>query len=223
MKIRGNRIERAEIEGVLRSLDNVKEAAVLARADTSGHQRLIAYVAPVQEPVPTLASMRAAISGRLPDYMMPSAFMVLDTLPYLPNGKIDLKSLPVPDGARPDLSTQLVPPRTPIEARLATIWSDILGVEEVGVHDNFLELGGHSLLATRIVSSVIDAFKVEVPLRAMFDSPTVADMALLITQYQAQDANQEKIEKLLIWLESLSDGQAQNVASNPTSREPGFD
>jgi len=223
VKIRGNRIEISEIEGVLRSLDNIKEAAVLARADARGHQQLVAYLVALREPAPDLALMRQAIAAKLPDYMMPSAFVVLDMLPYLPNGKMDLQSLPMPDNARPNLSNSIVEPSTPVERTLSRIWTDALNLDEIGVQDNFLELGGHSLMATRIISNVIDTFRVDVPLSAMFEAPTVQEMALLITQHQAREADPDDIEKLLGELESLSDEQVQNLGSNPMSKGPGFD
>ena len=159
----------------------------------------------------------------LPDYMMPSAFVVLDTLPYLPNGKMDLQSLPMPDNARPNLSNSIVEPSTHVERTLSRIWTDALNLDEIGVQDNFLELGGHSLMATRIISNVIDTFRVDVPLSAMFEAPTVQEMALLITQHQAREADPDDIEKLLGELESLSDEQVQNLGSNPMSKGPGFD
>jgi acyl carrier protein len=129
-------------------------------------------------------ALRRALQQQLPEYMVPSAFVVLDSLPVSPNGKVDRSALPVPDAERPSLEEAYVPPRTPIEEALSRIWVDLLGVERVGVHDNFFALGGHSLLATQLMSRVRKVLGVELPLRALFDSPTVAGLAERIETLQ---------------------------------------
>ena len=209
VKIRGNRIEIAEIEGLLRGLEGVSEAVVMARADGNGHQHLIAYVHSDENAEPSVGELREAVENGLPDYMVPSTFVILDQLPYLPNGKVDLKSLPIPDKARPHLDTPMVSPRTPIEQKLSEIWSEVLDIEDVGVEDSFHELGGHSLAASRVISRVIESFRVELPLKSLFESPTVADMALVITQSQAKGADEQEIGRMLAELESLSEEQAR--------------
>src|SRR5262249_19086777 len=124
----------------------------------------------VQDLVPQL---KAELRARLPEYMVPSAFVVLDALPLSPNGKLDRRALPAPDRARPELDEAYVAPRTPVEQRLADLWAEVLGVERVGVQDNFFELGGHSLLATQVISRMRKSLEVELPLRALFEAPTV--------------------------------------------------
>ena len=143
--------------------------------------------------------------------MIPSAFVMLDTLPLTGTGKVDRRALPEPSQARPELDNAFVAPRTPVEKALAEIWAEALGLEQVGMHDSFLDLGGHSLLAIQVISRVINAFQVELPLRALFESPTVAAMAVIITQRQANKAEAANLERMLAELEALSDEQAQRL------------
>ncbi len=178
VKIRGFRIEPGEIEAVLSRHPAVKEIVVAAREDVPGQKRLVGYVVASQQPPPTGSDLRGFLRHKLPDYMIPSAFVFLESLPLSPNGKVDRKALPVPDQSRPELEESFVAPRTAVEEILAEIWAELLKVENVGVHDNFFDLGGHSLLAAQLISRVRDAFHVEVPLRSLFEAPTVAGLAL---------------------------------------------
>jgi len=173
VKIRGFRIELGEIEAVLGQHPAVREAVVLAREDAPGEKRLVAYV--VAES--TVDELRRFLKDKLPDHMVPAVFVLLDTLPLLSNGKIDRRALPAPDRTRPELDKSFVAPRTPTEELLAQIWAQLLEIERVGVHDNFFDLGGHSLLATQAVSRMREAFQVEIPLRRLFEVPTVAGLA----------------------------------------------
>ncbi|MGH7829001.1 MAG: non-ribosomal peptide synthetase, partial [Candidatus Binatia bacterium] len=143
VKIRGFRIEPGEIEAVLTQHPAVREAVVIKREESAGDGRLVAYIVPQGEPSPTLAELRGFVKSRLPDYMIPSAFVTLHSLPLSPNGKLDRRALPVPGPNRPEVET-FVPPRTPVEELLAMIWAQILKVDRVGMHDNFFDLGGHS-------------------------------------------------------------------------------
>ncbi len=136
-----------------------------------------------------IGDMRRFLKERLPEYMLPSAFVLLETLPLTSNGKVDRKALPAPDQARPELGEAFVAPRTPVEEAVAGIWAKVLGVEQVGVYDNFFELGGHSLLATQAISRVREALQVELPLRSFFDSPVVADLAKSIEASRRSDEN----------------------------------
>ncbi|HET7461935.1 MAG TPA: non-ribosomal peptide synthase/polyketide synthase [Longimicrobium sp.] len=170
VKVRGFRIEPGEIEAALRAEPAVREAAVIVRQDAAGDRRLVAYV--VAEDADAEA-LRASLRARLPEHMVPAAVVVLSALPLTPNGKLDRRALPAPERA----GDGYVAPRTETERRLASIWSDVLGVERVGVDDAFVTLGGHSLLATRLISRVRDAFGAELPLRALFEAPTVAALA----------------------------------------------
>src|SRR5581483_7084076 len=155
----------------------VQECAVIVREDVPGDKRLVAYYVAANGTVPDVASLRCWIKDRLPDYMVPAAFVAMERLPLSPNGKVNRKALPAPDYARPELSREYQQARTPAEEMIAGIWSEVLKLDAVGVHDNFFELGGHSLLATQVVSRIRRTFQVELPLRALFEAPTVAGLA----------------------------------------------
>ena len=174
VKIRGQRIELGEIEATLDKHAGVGQSVVMAREDTPGDQRLVAYVVPRQA-APSTEELKEHLSRELPAYMVPSAFVFLEALPLTSSGKVDRKLLPVPE--RSDSKATYVAPRTATEEILAGIWGKVLGLERVGVHDNFFELGGHSLLATRLISRIRGAFQVELPLRCLFEAPTVASLA----------------------------------------------
>jgi amino acid adenylation domain-containing protein len=186
VKVRGYRIELAEIEIALLNLAMVKESAVLTWELPNGEIRLIAYVVSDHQPVPTSSELRRLLRETLPDYMIPASIMFLDRLPRNLFGKIDRRAIPAPNNTRPELDTPYAAPRTPTEEQVSRIWTEILCLDEVGIHDNFFDLGGHSLAATRVVSQVIKIFQLEVPLQSLFQAPTVAKMAAVITDYQAQ-------------------------------------
>jgi acyl carrier protein len=177
VKIRGFRVEPGEIESVLEQLEGVKDRVVAVRPDAAGNARLVAYV--VAEAGATLEPRRilAALEERLPEFMVPSAVVVLDALPLSPNGKVDRRRLPAPESSRPELAAPFVEPRTEQEIRLSRLWSEVLGVDRVGVHDDFFELGGHSLLAMQLVSRIRRDFRLDVPLREVFEARTVAALA----------------------------------------------
>ncbi|RCJ21836.1 non-ribosomal peptide synthetase [Nostoc minutum NIES-26] len=174
VKIRGFRIELGEIEALLRQYPGVRDVVVVAREDRPSEKRLVAYLAAEEIPVKTL---RSFLGEKLPEFMIPAAFVILDTLPLTPNGKVDRRSLPVPEVTIWDSESEYIAPRTVVEEVLAAIWSEILGLEKVGIKDNFFTLGGHSLLATQVISRVREAFQVELPLRSLFAAPTVAELA----------------------------------------------
>ncbi|HEV7508315.1 MAG TPA: non-ribosomal peptide synthase/polyketide synthase [Thermoanaerobaculia bacterium] len=173
VKVRGFRIELGEIEAVLSGLAGVSEAAVLAREDVAGDRRLVAYVAGAI----SVEVLRRSLRERLPEYMVPTVFVVLETLPLTPSGKVDRRALPEPERRGSDES--YLAPRTPVEEVLCAIWEEVLGAERVGVEDSFFELGGHSLLATQVISRLRTALSVELPLRSLFEKPTVAGLASL--------------------------------------------
>jgi acyl carrier protein len=176
VKIRGFRIEPGEIEAVLRRHPAVSECAVVVREDIAGEKRLVAYVVGAVE----TDALREHLRGSLPDYMVPGAFVRLESLPLTPNGKLDRKALPAPEYEAD--TERYVAPRTPVEEVVAGIWAEVLRLERVGVHDNFFDLGGHSLLATRMASRIRAAFSVELPLRALFEGPTVAELAARVEE-----------------------------------------
>src|ERR687886_738282 len=177
VKIRGFRIELGEIEAVLSQHPAVDETVVVVREDVPGNKRLVAYLVVNQATAPTMPQLQQFLKQKLPEYMVPSAYVLLDALPLTPNGKIDRRALPAPDTARPEGEGAYVAPQTPVEEILAGIWADVLGLQQVGIHDNFFELGGHSLLATQLISRLRDSFGVEFPLRGLFESPTVAGLS----------------------------------------------
>jgi amino acid adenylation domain-containing protein len=174
VKVRGFRIEPGEVEAALATLPEVGAAVVVAREDTPGDARLVAYVTPEGGAAPSGPDLRSALAATLPAHMVPSEFVVLDRLPLNANGKVDRKALPAPGAAA--AATTRVPPRTPAEALVADIWESVLGIRP-GAHDNFFDLGGHSLRATQVVSRVREAFGAELQLRSLFEDPTVAGVA----------------------------------------------
>ncbi|WP_392535132.1 amino acid adenylation domain-containing protein [Nostoc sp. C117] len=186
VKIRGFRIELSEIEAVLSQHSNVQLSCVIAHEDTPGDKRLVAYLVAHQDCKPAISELRQFLKTKLPEYMVPSAFVILESLPVTPNGKVDRRALPKP-GLDTTLLEKFVAPRTPIEEMLALLWAQVLKLEIVGIHDNFFELGGHSLLATQLVSRIRTWFKVELPLRELFARSTVAELAQSIGQLQQQD------------------------------------
>jgi amino acid adenylation domain-containing protein len=215
VKIRGFRIEPGEIEVVLSTHPAVSQAVVTAGEDATGEGRLVAYVVGAKTGA-SARELKAFLRERLPQYMVPSIFVTLDALPLTPSGKIDRRQLPVPDGERPGAGAGYVAPRTPGEEAVAAIWSEMLGVRQVGVYDNFFELGGHSLLATRVVSLVRERCGVEVPLRLMFESPTVEGIAAHI---EADGRRQEELGRLtdvLDKLEQLSEEEVRALLEGST-------
>ncbi|HLH61200.1 MAG TPA: amino acid adenylation domain-containing protein [Ktedonobacteraceae bacterium] len=186
VKLHGYRIELGEIEAGLTRHAGVRECAVLLREDTPGKQSLVAYIVP--QPGHDLQSDKLSgyMKDILPEYMVPSAFVMMHALPLTANGKLDRKALPAPDQADALSQAAFVAPRTPIEEKLAKIWRDVLEVERIGIHDNFFEAGGHSLLITQVVARIRDAFEVELPLRVLFKTPTIAGVAEAIEKMKTR-------------------------------------
>lgn len=180
VKIGGSRVELGELEAILAQHPAVQHVAVQTKVGTQGDERLVAYVVPAGEQGIASGDLRDYLRRKLPDYMVPAAFVLLDSFPLTPSGKVNLRALPDPDWSKRELEDVYVAPRTPAEEKLATIWVQILGVKEVGVHDNFFELGGHSLSATRLVNRITDTFQVRIPLRSLFEMPTIAGLARAI-------------------------------------------
>ncbi len=189
VKVRGFRIELREIEQKLHQHPAMKQVAVIAREDVAGDKRLVAYVVLhlSQEAEPkSISELRYFLKQQLPEYMIPSSFVVLEALPLSPNGKVDRRALPVPEICPADLPT-FVAPRTPIEEMLASIWANILRVEFVGIYDNFFTLGGHSLLAAQIIARMRVSLGVELPFSRLLEFPTVAGLALIVEEVREQE------------------------------------
>jgi amino acid adenylation domain-containing protein len=178
VKLRGFRIELGEIEAALARIPAVGQSAVALREDGAGGKQLVAYVVPRNGTTPTPTELRGFLSGQLPEYMVPSAWVVLPELPRLANGKVNRKALPAPD--RAELAKGATAPRTPTEELVASIWAEVLRLDRVGIHDHFFDLGGHSLLATQVVSRLRSTFQVEVPVGAVFEAPTVAGQSEIV-------------------------------------------
>ncbi|HET6230713.1 MAG TPA: amino acid adenylation domain-containing protein [Longimicrobiaceae bacterium] len=187
VKIRGFRIELGEIEAALSSHASVRDVTVIAGEDVPGNKRLVAYVVASTESVDVDAAvLRAHLTASLPEYMVPSAFVTLDALPLTPNGKVNRRALPAPELSAD--AESYVAPRNAAEEVVAGVWSEVLGVERIGVHDNFFEMGGHSLLATQVVTRIRNAFGSQLPLRALFEAPTVAGLAAKVEAARADTA-----------------------------------
>ncbi|HWN43350.1 MAG TPA: amino acid adenylation domain-containing protein [Thermoanaerobaculia bacterium] len=191
VKVRGFRIELGEIETSLRQSGVLKEVVVLAREDSPGSRRLVAYIVPTQGYVST-SELRSFLQRRVPDYMIPAAFVVLERLPLTPNGKVDRRRLPAPEQARPDLAQPFTAPETRLEELLAGIWADVLRLDRVGVYDDFFELGGDSILSLQIVSRAHRA-GLKVSPRQIFESPTVAELAAVVAWAPASKPEQEAV------------------------------
>jgi len=191
-KIRGFQVEIAEVERVLLQHDGVKETIVIGQADHAGERRLVAYCVPHVWAGITVSELRRWLRKTLPEYMIPSAFVMLAAMPRTPAGKLDRRRLPAPDDARPALDNSYVAPKNSIEEKVVKIWENVLGLKQVGIDDAFFDLGGHSLAATRIISRIVMELKVELPITFLLDSPTVAEMAAAIAENIGTLANESR-------------------------------
>jgi thioester reductase-like protein len=189
VKIRGFRIELGEIEAVLNRHPAVREAVVADREDASKHKQLAAYIAIHQGQEVTMNDLRNFIKDQLPDYMIPATFTFLDALPLTSSGKVDRRALPEPDTDRPELTETFVAPRNPSEKVMVDIWAGILGLERIGIYDNFFDVGGHSLLSMQLVSQVEKMFQIEIPLQNFFETPTVSGLVEVIESAKQQGSS----------------------------------
>jgi natural product biosynthesis luciferase-like monooxygenase protein len=213
VKIRGYRIELGEIETALEQHHSIQKAIVSARGSDgiAGEKSLVAYVVASHKAIPPAGELHDFLMQKLPEFMVPSAFVSLDAFPLLPNGKVDRHSLPSPDQARPQLQKAFVAPTNTLEEALAGIWTDLLGIERIGILDNFFELGGHSLLAARLVSQVRDTFRVELPLHSLFDAPTVAGLSRTVVARETKPGQSEKIAQIIKRLGAMSKEEAKQI------------
>ena len=201
VKIRGFRIELGEIANALLDQAEVRECEVLAVADDGGvrEKRLVAFVVPVEGTSEVSATeLRAELKNRLPDYMLPSAIVMLEEMPLTANGKVDKKKLLEAEKGSRGVNVSYVAPRTPVEEIIAGIFFEVLSVERVGIFDNFFDLGGHSLLVTLVVSRLREAFHVELQHRAVFDHPTVADLSIAIAHSIMESEHGTDVAEFLI-------------------------
>jgi amino acid adenylation domain-containing protein len=213
IKIRGFRIELGEIEATLGRHPEVRETVVVANESASGEKRLAAYVVLSQETAVDISHLRSYLREQLPEYMVPSDFVLLDRLPLTPNGKVDRRALPAPERPLREVESYIAP-RTPVEQMLAEIWTEVLRTERLGVHDNFFDAGGHSLLATQILSRVRHAFQVDISVREFFTEPTIDALAKTIVQNQARQVEQDDLAQMLAELEALSMEDTQQLLAS---------
>lgn len=208
VKIRGFRVELGEIEASLNRHEGVREAVVVARAGDSGTRKLVAYVVFEAGEVGS-AELRSYLQQRLPPYMVPSQFVSLTELPLTVNGKVDRQALPDPEIER--VAEEFCGPRTPAEEMLAGVWTEVFRINQVGVHDSFFDLGGDSILAIKLVSRINKDFEIELPVRALFEQPTIAELATRIVQSQAEHADEEELLKLLEELGDVPEDEARSL------------
>jgi amino acid adenylation domain-containing protein len=218
IKIRGFRVEPAEIEQAVRDYAGVSDAIVLVQEDAQAEKRLVAYVYAAGTTKPTITELREFLSPRLPAYMLPSAFVLVDAFPLLPNGKIDRQSLLRLEQDRPALDATFEAPRSPLEESVARIWCELLKLEHVGIHDNFFELGGHSLLGAKLISNLRRSLNCELSLIDVFQSPTIARLSDVIYQRQTESEAEEELAVLLAELENISDEEAQQRFAEEVSK-----
>ena len=232
VKIRGFRVEPGEIAGALEQYPGLRRAVVVARQEPTGERRLVAYVVPgtagvmaaasagggrltrpVDDPAVSVAELRGFLAAKLPEHMIPAAFVLLDELPLTANGKVDRRALPAPDQARPDLRERFVAPRNAVEEVVAAIWREVMGVERIGVFDSFFDLGGHSLMATQVIATVRDEFQIELPLRIMFEAATVAHMAEAIIAGEPVAGQAEKIARVLLQVAAMPESAEGEIGN----------
>jgi amino acid adenylation domain-containing protein len=209
VKIRGFRIELGEIEAVLTQYPGVRETAVIAREDVPVDQYLVAYIVSNHSEAIASSDLRGFLKQKLPDYMIPGAFVMLDALPLTPNGKVDRKALPIPDAGRPELSQTFVAPSTATEELVAGIWSEILGVEKIGIHDNFFDLGGHSLRVIQVVSRIRQTFDLEISVRHLFKNPTISKLIEVMAELAGSFEVIDEIARTIREISQLSPEQVQ--------------
>jgi hypothetical protein len=193
VKVRGYRVQLSEIEERLFDLGGIGEAVVIALDEPDGDKRLVAYLSAQGAVPPTTSALRTALARRLPEYMIPSAFVFLPKLPLTSGGKVDRRALPFPPKGRPELSNPYVAPRTALEEQLVGIWEEVLPIAPVGVDDDFFELGGDSLSASRVIAGILRRLGIGLSPRKMFDCPSISTMAIAIAAEQSSSNADEMV------------------------------
>lgn len=213
VKIRGFRIEIEEIEGVLNQHNNIKQVVVMAREDEPGNKYLVAYLV-AKDNEPTVSSLRNFLKTKLPNYMIPVAFVFLSALPLTSNHKINRRALPAPDISQRNLEVNFLAPGNSTESELAKIWTEVLRLEKVGIYDNFFELGGHSLLATQVISRLREAFSIDLTLRYLFENPTIAELSQKVIDRQVEQVGDDELNRILGEVNELSDREVKQQLSS---------
>lgn len=211
LKIRGHRIQAEEVELALLQIPGIIQAAVAAHKDGYGDDRLVAYVTPANKDIPTISQMRDALKKWLPDYMMPSKFMILESLPLNTNGKVNRQELPRPELDRPKLGTRFSAPTNPMESVLAKIWCEALSINRVGIHDSFFDLGGDSIIAMKVISSIGRIFPWNLTLAEFYDVCTVAQAVQLLVQKAPSAERAEKVATLWLQVDGMSSAEVETM------------
>jgi acyl carrier protein len=217
VKVRGFRVELGEIESTLNQYRAVMESIVVDRKDSSGDIRLIAYFVPEVGVEPTSLELLTFLQEKLPSYMLPSAFIAIKEIPLTPNGKVDRRALPAPEQI--EVSTAgFIAPRTEMEQLVAEIWCEILGITQVGADSNFFDLGGHSLLATRVMNRIRERCGVELPLRVLFEFPTVVSLAAKLDDARPKETELSRILDILVNMENISEEEVTTLLAQSESQ-----
>jgi len=210
-KIRGHRVEVSEIEIALRDISEIAQAAVVPSDDSRHGERLIAYVVPQRSKELKIKQVRASLREKFPSYMLPSAYVVLNSLPLTTSGKVDRMALPSPKKSHQEISDAFIAPTTAIEKIIAKRWAEIIEIDEVGIHDDFSELGGDSVLAAQIVSEINNIFSLKQPLQTLFEAPTVAKLVEFVLMNETQPGHSDKVANLLIKIEGMSSEEIEKT------------
>lgn len=211
VKVRGFRIELGEIEAALHKHPAIDIAIASIYRPKNGGNELAAYLHSKNGDLPSVGDIQDFLKQHLPHYMIPTIFIPLEEVPFTRSGKVNRRALPAVDGRRLGTTQLYTPPTSPVEEDLTAIWQEVLGVERIGIHDNFFELGGHSLLATQIASRIREHYDIEIPLRALFESPTIAKLAELITEAMLENVGDEELSDLLDQLDDLSEEELRRL------------
>jgi amino acid adenylation domain-containing protein len=218
LKIRGHRIQAEEVELALLRMPGISQAAVAAHKDAYGNDRLVAYVTPATKEIPAISQMRDSLKKWLPDYMVPSNFIVLESLPLNSNGKVNRHQLPTPELDRPKLATRFSAPTTPMESVLAKIWSEALSVDSVGIHDSFFDLGGDSIISMKVISAIGRIFPWNLTLAEFYDACTVAQGAQLLAQKAPNVEQAARVAALSLKLDGLSSDEVEMMLADERNK-----